>query len=176
MILDRLTCWRRYASLHEGFASAFEALTEPHIADLPAGRHTVDGDRLYIIIGRDEGRGRKGARLESHRRYIDIQLTLAGPEEIGWLPLPDCLAHLKQRSSFVQPVERASSHAPSKASGADEPYNADRDIAFYSAQPETWLALPPGTFAVFYPDDAHAPLAGRGPLVKAVAKVAVEWR
>jgi biofilm protein TabA len=166
MILDRLNGWRRYASLHEGFAAAFQALAEPRTADLPAGRHIIDGDRLYLVIGREQGRGREGAKLESHRRYIDIQLTLAGQEEIGWLPLADC--HTS--------VERASPLAPSERGVVDEAYDADRDIAFYSARPETWLAMPPGTFAIFYPDDAHAPLAGRGPLVKAVAKVAVEWR
>jgi beta-galactosidase beta subunit len=30
-----------------------------------------------------------------------------------------------------------------------------------------------GKFMIFYPDDAHAPLAARGPNVKAVIKVAV---
>ena len=151
MILDRLTCWQRYAALHAGFEAAFRSLAESRVTDLPAGRHNVDGDRLYLMINRESGRGREGARLESHRRYIDIQLTLAGPEEIGWLPLGDC----------GQP---------------DQPFSAERDIAFYAARPQTWLAMPAGTFAIFYPDDAHAPLAGQGQLHKAVAKVAVEWR
>ncbi|HET6882378.1 MAG TPA: YhcH/YjgK/YiaL family protein [Pirellulales bacterium] len=150
MILDRLTNWRRYAALHAGFTAAFEALVQLN-ADLPAGKREVDGDRLYVLLNRDPGRGRDGAKLESHRRYIDIQLTLAGDEEIGWLPAGDCGA-------------------------ASEPYVPDRDIAFYSSRPETWLALPRGTFAVFFPEDAHAPLAGQGELVKAVAKVAVEWQ
>ena len=150
MILDRLDCWQRYAPLHNGFAGAFQALADSRTAALTVGRHTVDGDRLYLIIGRDAGRGREGAKLESHRRYIDIQLTLNGPEEIGWLPLADC-------------------------GEPDQPYAPERDIAFYSARPRTWFTMPPGTFAIFYPDDAHAPLAGQGELHKAVAKVAVEW-
>lgn len=165
MILDRLSGWRRYASLHAGFTAAFQALAEPRTADLPAGRHVIDGDRLYLVIGREQGRGRDGAKLESHRRYIDIQLTLAGQEEIGWLPLADCVARVGRASSFA-----------SADGNLDVPYDASRDITFYSARPETWLAMPPGTCAIFYPDDAHAPLAGRGALVKAVAKVAVEWR
>lgn len=151
MILDRLTNWRRYAAMHPGFNAAFEMLADPRTAMLDVGRHAIDGERLAIIIGRDPGRGREGARLEAHRRYIDIQLTLAGNEEIGWLPLAEC----------GQP---------------DQPFSVDRDIAFYSARSETWLTIPPGTFAIFYPSDAHAPLAGRGELVKAVAKVAVDWQ
>jgi beta-galactosidase beta subunit len=34
--------------------------------------------------------------------------------------------------------------------------------------------VPAGHFAIFFPEDAHAPLAGEGHLVKAVVKVAVE--
>jgi biofilm protein TabA len=162
MVLDRLTCWRRFQSLHAGFVDAFRALSDPEIASLPAGRHSINGERLYLIVGRDTGRGRHRARLESHRRYIDIQLTLAGQEEIGWLPLADCLASL----ATTQPL--AASHG-------DEPYDGGRDIAFYSARPETWLALPPGTFAIFFPEDAHAPLAGQDEIVKVVAKVALDW-
>src|SRR5690242_14357789 len=89
MVLDRLANWRRYAALHPGFESAFNWLLDQRLAGLAAGRHTVDGDRLYTIVGRDPGRGRDGARLEAHRRYIDIQLTLAGEEEIGWSPLAE---------------------------------------------------------------------------------------
>lgn len=157
MVLDRLTLWRRYASLHPGFTPAFETLSAPQTAMLPTGKHVIDGDRLFLIVGRDAGRGRQGARLESHRRYIDIQLTLAGQEEIGWLPLVDCVP------------------TAAVGGGVDEPYDAGRDIAFHSAHPTTWLALPPGGFAIFFPDDAHAPLAGDGEIIKVVAKVALDW-
>jgi biofilm protein TabA len=150
MILDKLANWRRYATLHPGFESAFRWLTEARPAELPTGKRTIDGERLYVLINPDPGRGREGAKLEAHRRYIDIQLTLAGEEEIGWSPLADC-------------------------GSPEAEYSAERDIAFYLARPQTWLATPPGTFAVFYPEDAHAPLAGTGPLLKAVMKVAVEW-
>jgi len=30
------------------------------------------------------------AKLEAHRRYIDIQLVLDGTDEMGWKPLSDC--------------------------------------------------------------------------------------
>ena len=47
------------------------------------------------------------------------------------------------------------------------------DVEFFSDMPENWLSLPAGHFAIFFPDDAHAPLAGRGALTKAVMKIAV---
>jgi beta-galactosidase beta subunit len=36
----------------------------------------------------------------------------------------------------------------------------------------TWVAVPPGSFAIFFPHDAHAPLGGEGRVKKAVVKVA----
>jgi YhcH/YjgK/YiaL family protein len=149
MILDTLAQSARYAALHPGFARAFTFLRETDVAALPAGRHPIDGDRIYVSIDHKEGRGREGARLEAHRRYIDIQFTIGGDEEIGWMPLAAC----------------------GPASGAG--YEENRDIAFFEPRPETWLSVPPRTFAIFFPEDAHAPLGGRGLLKKAIVKVAV---
>jgi YhcH/YjgK/YiaL family protein len=149
VILDRLDNAGRYISLHAGFPAAFEFLRQP-LEHLAAGRHTIDGERLFVVINREQGRGPAGAKLESHRKFIDIQLTLAGAEAIGWKPTADC-------------------------SPPEAPYSAEKDIAFYPDLSESWVEVPPRTFAVFFPDDAHAPLGGAGPLVKAVVKVAVDW-
>lgn len=150
MILDRLANWQRYKTLHPGFQAAFDFLRKPEASGMPVGRHELDGDRLLVLINREAGRGRQKARLESHRKYIDIQLTVAGQEEIGWKPTPECSA-----------IELS--------------YQAEQDIAFYSDLPECWFPVKPLSFAVFFPEDAHAPLAGQGELHKAVVKVAVNW-
>jgi beta-galactosidase beta subunit len=44
---------------------------------------------------------------------------------------------------------------------------------FFRDRPDSWLSLPAGRLAIFFPDDAHAPLAGRGTLKKAIVKIAV---
>ena len=82
MVLDQLTNWQRYSVLHAGFEAAFHALLSPGLGDRGVGRHAIDGERLYVLIARDPGRGREASKLESHRRYIDIQLTLKGDEQI----------------------------------------------------------------------------------------------
>jgi YhcH/YjgK/YiaL family protein len=148
LILDTLELCERYRHLHPGFATAFDVATSRDLGALAPGRHLIDGDRLYLSIDHTEGRGRLGARLESHRRYIDIQLTIAGDEEIGWRPLSQCRA---------------------PAAPFDEP----RDIRFYNDAPDSWLAVPAGRFAIFFPEDAHAPLGGTGLLRKAIFKIAV---
>ncbi len=148
MILDALTEWRRYATVHPDLPRAFEFLQRAGLASLAAGRHAIDGDRVYVLIDDRAGRGREGAQLEAHHKYIDVQLTIEGGEEIGWRPLAGC----RRRAGE---------------------FDEGRDIGFFDDRPETWLAVPPGHFAIFFPTDAHAPLGGRGALKKAIVKIAV---
>jgi YhcH/YjgK/YiaL family protein len=148
MVLDTLACAGRYAALHRLFGRAFRFLAETDLDALPSGRNDIAGDDLFVIIERRDGRGRDAARLEAHRRYIDIQYTVRGQEEIGWTPLASCAT-------------------------ADGAFDEGRDIGFFRGHPSAWLRVPRGSFAIFFPDDAHAPLAGEGPLMKAIVKVAV---
>jgi biofilm protein TabA len=38
------------------------------------------------------------------------------------------------------------------------------------------VTIPQGSFGIFYPEDAHAPMGSDGPLHKVVVKVAVDWQ
>jgi len=158
MILGELREHRRYTALHPAFTRAFEFLIQadwtrllPPSTDVASfnTRHPIEGDRLYVSIDRAPGRGHNGARLEAHRRYIDIQFTIDGYEEIGWKPIGDC------RSTSVA-------------------FDVEKDITFFHDRPEIWLPVPAGRFAIFFPEDAHAPLGGRGVLNKAIIKIAVD--
>jgi biofilm protein TabA len=148
MIADTLEQSRRYAALQPAFARAFAFLAHTDLLALAPGRHAIDGDRIFVSIDHRDGRGREGARTEAHQRHIDIQLTLEGAEEIGWMPLAAC-------------------RLPAA------PYDPEKDITFFSDRPDTWIQVPAGSFAIFFPDDAHAPLGGRGPVKKAIVKIAV---
>jgi biofilm protein TabA len=158
MILDTLTNADRYTRLHPSFARAFAYLREVDPAPLisqaqGAERHStrdaIDGERMYVSFDSVQGRGREGARLEAHRRYIDIQFTINGSEEIGWKPLDECGV-------------------------ASVAYDDAKDVLFFSDRPDSWLSLPAGRFAIFFPNDAHAPLGGRGILTKAIVKIAID--
>lgn len=148
MILDDLSQAARYTALHPGFALGFKFLARTDLATLEGGRHEIDGDRVFALINRDPGRGHSGARLEAHRKYIDIQFLVVGSEEIGWRPTGECTS-------------------------LTDPYIDERDIMFFGDAPWGWIPLPVGKFMIFYPADAHAPLASTGDNVKAVIKVAV---
>lgn len=148
MILDVLSQSGRYTRLHAQFERAFTFLARTDLSALAPGRHVLDGDLLYVSIDQKEGRGRERARLEAHRRYIDIQFTVDGEEEIGWMPISDA----------ARPMGL---------------FDTSRDIIFFEDRPTSWLSVPPGRFAIFFPEDAHAPLAGQGLLKKAIVKIAV---
>ncbi len=154
MIFDRLEQSGQYRRLHPGFDAAFDLLQSTPFAELKPGRHEVMGETLFLILEEAEGRGREAAQLEAHRKYIDVQFIVlragAATEEFGWRAAADC-------------------------NQAIQPYDKEKDVVVFGERPELWFALPPGHFAVFFPTDAHAPLAGKGKLLKAVVKIAVDW-
>lgn len=151
MIFDVLENADRYVALHQGFSKAFAFLRRPDLHALPEDRYVIDGDRLYAMVARDEGRVREGAQLEAHGRYIDIQLVLGGTDTMGW----------KARSSCCRPA------------GA---YDTETDEQLFDDEPDLWLPTTPGAFVVFFPEDAHMPLIGAGPLHKVVVKILVDQR
>jgi len=148
MILDTLAQADRYLSLHPLFARAFAFLRSPDLTTLAPGRHDIQGEQLFAIVEACRGRTRMEAKLECHRRYIDIQLVLEGVDEMGWKPLAEC----------VDPATD---------------YDAARDIRFFKDSPASWIATPPGAFCLFFPDDAHAPLVSSDMIRKVVVKIAV---
>jgi biofilm protein TabA len=154
MILDTLAHSDRYAALHPLFARAFEFLRGTDLKSLAPGRHSVQDEQIFAIVEACPGRARAEAKLECHRRYIDIQLVLEGIDEMGWRPVAEC----------VDPI-------------AD--YDAARDIRFFNDAPSSWIATPAGSFCLFFPEDAHAPLVSTlkgtsaGFIRKVVVKIAV---
>jgi hypothetical protein len=49
-------------------------------------------------------------------------------------------------------------------------------VEFYTDRPTLWIPVSSGRFAIFYPEDAHAPLGTDAFVHKIVIKVAVDWR
>ncbi len=148
MILDTLANAKRYYALHPQFVRALEFLSSQDLMTVPSGKIDIDGANLYAIVSAQPGRWPSEARLETHRNYIDIHYLLAGKETMGWRAADEC-----------REVERE--------------YNPERDIAFFTDEPALWLTMHPGTFAVFFPWDAHAPLVGNGNIRKVVLKIAL---
>jgi biofilm protein TabA len=134
-------------ALHPALAAAIAFLRGRPLGDLPEGRIEIAGT-TYAMVSRSPARRRSEARLEAHRKHIDIQYVIAGVEEMGWTPRNRC-----QR--------------------ADGPYDAEKDIEFFSDAPESYVTVRAGELVIFFPHDAHAPLIGAGEVHKIVVKVAV---
>jgi len=145
MILDTLDNAARYDSLHPRFKQAFDWLQSRRLEELPNGRQEIEGTHLYAIVMREGGRGLAAAKYETHRKYIDIQYLVTGSDLMGWSHL---VPELKSQG-----------------------YDAAKDLEFYEAKPALWVPVPAGTFTMFFPEDAHAPMAGEGPMLKVVVKV-----
>jgi YhcH/YjgK/YiaL family protein len=148
MILDTLSNAETYIVLHTGFKKAFGFLRRDDLDSLNTGKHQIEGDNVYALIQKGAGKLREDALLEAHRSYIDIQFLIDGNERTGWKSRGDCRT-------------------------AQTTYNDERDIEFFSDQPQTYLVLSPAMFAIFFPGDAHAPMISDGPLHKCVVKVRI---
>lgn len=148
MIFSTLSQSDRYAALHPLFPRAFEYIRNTDLHALMPGVYHIVGDDLFAIVEHVPGRTRDDAKLECHRRYIDIQLVLDGTDEMGWKTLADCNDPLDE-------------------------YSAERDIRFFNDAPSTWVATPPDHFCIFFPEDAHAPLVSDSFIRKVIFKIAV---
>ena len=147
MILDTLENAQRYYALHPRFARAFAFLRDAPMSQ-SADRHELDGPRLYAMVTQDNGKSIEAAKLEAHRKYIDIHFEIAGGEQIGW-----------------RGVERCTK--------IDSPYSEEKDFLTFFDPSESWSLLSPGTFAIYFPWDAHAPMVSAGRVHKIVIKVAL---
>lgn len=148
MILSTLSQADRYAALHPLFARAFDYIRDTDLFAVAPGRYNIVGEDLIAIVEQVPGKTKEMAKLECHRRYIDIQLVLEGDEQMGWKPLADCLNPVSEHS-------------------------AEKDIQFFRDAPASWIATPPGAFCIFFPEDAHAPLVSTGQIRKVIFKVAL---
>ncbi len=149
MILDTLQNSAAAEALHAHFPKAFARLRELALqSNLAEGRIDIEGDDIYAVVIKDICKSKDEARTETHRRYIDIQYTIDGVDLIGWMPASECVSPLG--------------------------YDEQKDLEFYEDRPANWFEVKQGHFAVFFPADAHAPMANEGrALTKIVVKIAV---
>lgn len=146
MIISKLENSTRIESLHPLFHRLFEYVKEHDLLHQETGKIVLDGENLFINNSEVEGVPREKQLLEVHREYIDIHFLLSGHETIGWKALED----LKQEV---------------------QPYDHEKDFAFYADRPTTFVDVQPGEFVVIFPEDPHAPIIGDGKIRKLVAKI-----
>ena len=148
MILDQIKEADRYLSLNPHFARAFAFLSQNGLAELAEGKHEIDGDDIYAMVIKGAGQSHSQAKLEIHRKYIDVQYIISGSDDMGWKDIKAC-------------------------KDSQGSYDPQDDVELFADTPSTWITVDPGNFAIFFSEDAHAPTGGENEFHKVVVKVAV---
>ncbi len=146
MIIDTLENLAKYENINPLFKDVVKFIAENNLEMMEAGKYPIKDKDLFVNITTAKGKAPDEAVLETHINMIDIQIPLDGPETFGYTPL--CRL-------------------------PDVPYNAEKDITKYpDLMAESFIDCQPGMFAIFFPQDGHAPCISMAPEIKkAIFKV-----
>jgi biofilm protein TabA len=149
MIVDTIANAGKYFSVHPLFAKAFEYIQQTDLANAADGKLEIS-EGLKAIFSNAPGKTKETslAKFECHNKNIDIQLCINGTETIGWKPREKC------------------EHPNGE-------YNEAKDVQLYHDTADTFFELTNGQFAIFFPEDVHAPMIGQGEIKKLVIKVKI---
>ncbi len=128
MIFDSLKHIDNYKGIAPRIYQALEILRDTDFSKLADGTYEVDGfDFRYNLMSNTLTHGFE--KFEAHRDFIDIQFLVSGSEVMGFNQLDQ-----------VQEIEA----------------NPAGDIWFYRGDMDT-VTVEGDKFAIFFPNDAHAP-------------------
>ena len=146
MIIDTLDNLKNYATVNPLFPKVVAFLEANDLNQLEAGKHEIEGKDLFVNIQVAKGKTPDEAVIETHDRMIDIQIPLSDAETYGYTPR--------------QALPKAE-------------YNAEKDITkIPGLAAESYVTCQPGSFAIFFPQDGHAPcIAGVPEIKKAIFKI-----
>ena len=149
MIIDSLEQSGKYLQVHPLFEQAFAYISKTDLSAIEVGKYDI-ADGLKAIVSDKKGmtQAESCAKFECHNAHIDIQICIRGNETLGWKPRASC-------------------------NNEREPYNAEKDVMFYTDAPDMFFQLTDNQFAVFFPEDVHAPMIGEGEIKKMVIKVKI---
>lgn len=147
MIIDKLENIGMYASVNPLFAQAIEFLKSTDLNAHELGKIVLKEGELFVNFAAARPKTKDDAKIETHNNFIDIQIPLTGTELMGYMPRTDL---------------------------AEAEYNAEKDVTFYPGHATDYLTVKPGMFAIFFPEDAHAPGVTEVELKKVIVKVRVK--
>lgn len=145
MVIDTLENLDKYVSLNPLFKDVLDFIKSNDLNSLEIGKHEIKGSDLFVNVQVAKGKTKEVAVLETHKKMIDIQIPLSAEETYGYTPLCDL---------------------------PNAEYNNEKDITKYEGMADTYVTCKPGEFAIFFPQDGHAPcIAGVPEIKKAIFKV-----
>lgn len=148
MVLDTLDNLEKYVSLNPRFQTVVDFVRQGGLRNFTPHKEQLQGDELFANFALAKGKAKEEARLETHDKMIDIQIPISAPETMGYTP----------REALPAST-----------------YNAEKDITFYEGLAEQYVTVHQGEFAIFFPQDGHAPcVSTENEIEKVIFKVKVD--
>lgn len=146
MVVDTLDNLSKYESLNPLFKDVVDFIRNHDLDKLEEGKHLIKGGDLFVNITTAKGKTPAEAVLETHNKMIDIQIPLSTSETYGYTPLCNL---------------------------PEAEYNEAKDITkIPNLAAENYVTCLPGMFAIFFPQDGHAPcISDEVEIKKAIFKV-----
>lgn len=126
----------QYHKNSELWDKTFHWLATHDLQNLPPGKYEVDGTRSFISIQDAQTQDASKRKIESHRRYIDLQYVVKGVERFGLTSAVDS-----------EPITD---------------YEPDKDNQFHQAKRIKYVESTPECFFLFFPHNYHQPLVKAG--------------
>src|SRR6478672_8807323 len=83
MILDDIKNSAYYTNLGPLFKRAFDYISKTDFNSLPLGKHTIEGEDLFVIVMEYETKDPADCIMENHKKFTDIQYMIRGEEFMG---------------------------------------------------------------------------------------------
>jgi len=147
MIADNIKNAGIYYGVGKSIEKALKYVEQTDFSAMEPGKYAVDGDNIYALVQKYESNPVEEGVWESHRKYADVQFVFSGAERMGW-------------------VEAAKLNVT-------EEYDEKGDCVLYEGE-GNMLTYSAGSFAVYFPEDAHMPCIAAGKpsqVTKVVVKV-----
>ena len=152
MIFDKVENTNLYKGISKNFDIVFDFIAKTDFTKLESGKYKVPSTEMKYELSRYKTKPLAQGRLETHKKFIDVQVLVKGHETMGTQPL-------------------------SKTMKVTQDYSEETDVMFYAeSETTTFVNMNDGTFCVFYPSDMHLPCCSddQGDVIKVVVKVPVK--
>ena len=129
MILDTIENYQLYKAINERIAKGFDFLRTTDLNAIPSGKHDIDGDTIFALVQEYQTKPLSECKLESHKKFIDIQYMIRGEEMMG--------VTTQNNQKIIE-------------------VNEEKDYTFYEGT-TSLVRVSKGMFTIFFPDDLHQP-------------------
>ena len=145
MIIETINNRKRYQGVHPNIEKAL-AFIEEHKDDqeLEDGVYTVVPDEVIVYVLSKESHARESAKMEIHKKFMDIHYMIDGAERCGIAPLPD-----------ISKID----------------YSDETDNGFWDCKDTYDVLIREGEFYAVWPMEPHCPLCNAEDKKKSVRKI-----